>query len=228
VKEKESTMTLLKATLKKLAQGKCGVRPLQAHSAEEILQLCDLASGEPHLRYDVLFQAWVELVDVRRSRKPVRNLLEQRFALAGTRPAPWIGVAMRAVQAVSRSTTGKHHVYVLVKIGFDEDGKGMGLYVGETWLRPAGRFVQHASGLSEQGAARDFRLDRVGGRRVPLGLLPSFHAHLNPLSREEAKQLEVALVQALLAAKVPAARVGGPRILKANPAQQEHDDPDAS
>jgi hypothetical protein len=228
VKEKESTMTLLKATLKRLAQGKGGPRPLQVHSAEEILQLCDLAAEELHLRYDVLFQAWVELVDVRRSRKPVRNLLEQRFALAGARPASWIGSAMRAVQAVSRSTTGKHHVYVLVCNGFGEDRRGLGLYVGETWLRPAGRFVQHASGLSEQGAARDFRLDRVGGRRVPLGLLPSFHAHLNPLSRDEARQLEVALVQALLAAKVPAERVGGPRVLKAKPAKDEHDDPDAS
>ncbi len=207
-------MTLLKATLKKLAQGKGGPRPLQAHSAEEILQLCDLAAGEPHLRYDVLFHAWIELLEVRRSRKPVRNLLEQRFAAAGTRPAPWIGSAMRAVQAVSRSTTGKHHVYVLVKIGFDEDGKGMGLYVGETARRPERRFDQHASGLRTKRAAQEFQLDRQGGARIPLGLLPSFHGHLNPVSRAEGKRLEVALVQALLAAKVPASRVGGPKVLK--------------
>jgi len=214
VKDKESAMTLLKATLKKLAQGKGGARPLQAHSAEEILQLCDLAAGEPHLRYDVLFHAWVELVEERRSRKPVRNLLEQRFAAAGTRSAPWIGSAMRAVQAVSRSTTGKHHVYVLVKIGFDEDGKGMGLYVGETSRRPEKRFEQHASGLRSKRTAQEFLLDRQGGARIPLGLLPSFHGHLNPLSKPEAERLEVALVQALLAAKVPAARVGGPKVLK--------------
>jgi hypothetical protein len=100
--------------------------------------------------------------------------------------------------------------------------------VGETKRRPERRFEQHASGLRSNKAARDFLLDRVGGRRVPLGLLPSFYAHLNPLSRDEAKKLEVALVQALLAAKVPAERVGGPRVLKAKTAQDEHDDPDAS
>jgi hypothetical protein len=221
-------MTTLKATLRSLEQGKGGARPLQLLPATAVFELCDLAASEPQLHYDVLFHAWAELVEERRSRKPVRNLLEQRFAAAGTRSASWIGSAMRAVQAVSRSTTGKHHVYVLVKSGFDEDGKGMGLYVGETARRPEKRFEQHASGLRTKRAAQEFLLDRQGGARIPLGLLPSFHAHLNPLSRDEAKQLEVALVQALLAAKVPAARVGGPRVLKAKPALDEHDDPDAS
>lgn len=221
-------MTNLKATLRDLSQGKGGARPLQQLSATQVFELCDLAASEPHLRYDVLFHAWTELVDQRRSGRALKAQLEERFAAAGTQPETWLGDAMRAVQGLQRTTTGKHHVYVLVCNGFGEDRRGLGLYVGETKRRPERRFEQHASGLRSENAARDFRLDRVGGRRVPLGLLPSFHAHLNPLGREEAKQLEVALVQALLAAKVPAARVGGPRELTAKPAQDEHDDSDAS
>lgn len=221
-------MTSMKTTLRRLALGNGGARPLQGLAAEAILDLCDLAAPEPHVHHDVLFHAWTELVDRRRSRKVVRDQLAERFAAAGTRPEPWLGDAMRAVQGIRRSTTGKHHVYVLVCNGYGDDRQGLGLYVGETWRRIEVRFGQHAAGLRKGNPARDFRLDRVGGRRVPLGLLPSFHAHLNPLIREEARQLEVALVQALLAANVPAARVGGPRVLKAKPEQDEHDDADAS
>jgi hypothetical protein len=221
-------MTTLKATLRSFEQGRGGARPLQQLPATAVFELCDLAASQPHLHYDVLFHAWAELVDQRQSGRALKAQLEDRFAAAGTRSETWLGDAMRAVQSVQRTTTGKHHVYVLVCNGYGDDRKGLGLYVGETKWRPERRFDQHASGLRSNKAARDFLLDRVGGRRVPLGLLPSFHAHLNPVSRDEAKQLEVALVQALLAAKVPAERVGGPRVLKAKTAQDEHDDPDAS
>jgi hypothetical protein len=221
-------MTNLKATLRNLAQGKGGVRPLQLLPATAVFELCDLAASEPHLRFDVLFHAWAELVDQRKSRKAVRDQLTECFAAAGTRPETWLGDAMRAVQGLQRTTTGKHHVYVLVCNGFGEDRQGLGLYVGETWRRIEVRFAQHASGLDKDKPAKAFKLKRSGGPRVPLGLLPSFYAHLNPLGREEARLLEVALVQALLAAKVPAARVGGPRVLKPKPAQDEHDDPDVS
>jgi hypothetical protein len=221
-------MTTLKATLRSLEQGKGGARSLQLLPATAVFELCDLAASKPHLHYDVLFHAWAELVDQRRSGRALKAQLEERFAAAGTRSETWLGGAMRAVQSVQRTTTGKHHVYVLLCNGYGDDRQGLGLYVGETWRRPEVRFEQHAAGLRKGNPAKDFKLDRVGGRRVPLGLLPSFHAHLNPLSRDEAMQLEVALVQALLAANVPAARVGGPRVLKPKPTRDKHDDPDAS
>jgi hypothetical protein len=221
-------MTNLKATLRDLAQGKGGSRPLQQLSATQVFELCDLAVSVPHLRYDVLFHAWAELVDQRQSGRALKAQLEQRFAAAGTRSETWLGDAMRAVQGLQRTTTGNHHVYVLVCNGFGDDRQALGLYVGETKRLPEVRFAQHASGLEEDKPAKAFKLKRSGGRRVPLGLLPSFYAQLNPLGREEARLLEVALVQALLAAKVPAARVGGPRVLKAKPAQDELDDSDAS
>jgi hypothetical protein len=63
------------------------------------------------------------------------------------------------------------------------------VYVGESRYRPENRFAQHRAGL---------RAARTAGRMV--ALLPSLTAHLNPLSRAEAKALERTLADALRAA----------------------------
>ena len=207
-------MASLQKTWKLLARGEGGLRPLREMGMQEILAHSDLAATFPHAALDVLFHAWIELVDHRRSRLDVRQQLIRRFEAVGTLPAPWIGAAFEAVRRLERTTSGRHHVYVLACSGHGDDRRGLGLYAGQSRYTPERRFGEHASGLREKRAARDFRLDRVGGRRVPLGLLPSFHAHLNPLSRAEADVLEVALVEALLSAGVPKALVGGPRVLK--------------
>lgn len=221
-------MASLQKTMKLLVRGEGGLRPLREMGVQEILALSDLAASFPHAALDVLFHAWMELVDRRRSRMDVRQQLTRRFEAVGTLPAPWMGAAFEAVRRLERRTTGRHHVYVLACSGHGEGRRGLGLYAGQSRYTSERRFGEHLSGLREKRAARDFRLDRVGGRRVPLGLLPSFHAHLNPLSRAEADVLEVALVQALLSAGVPKALVGGPRVLKTSSAQDEAGAADAS
>lgn len=160
---------------------------------------------------DFLAQAWYELVDVRRVRKSRREALEAAFRKLGVRPEPWLGAALQAAKGVTRTTKGHHHLYVLVYDGCGEDGLGLGVYVGRSRYKPETRFAKHAAGTSESKSARRFRLGRNGKRHRPIALLPSFFSHLNPLKCEEAKRLEVALVQALLAAGVPSSRVDGPR-----------------
>lgn len=187
------------------------LRPFLRHSANEVIDMArDSGDGSvPSL--DFLVRAWAELVDERNSRLALRSQLEAFFLAAGVRPEPWLGAALKAAQGVTRTTRGNHHLYVLVSNGFGEDGRGAGLYVGRSRYRPQRRFEQHASGDPRRHAARRFRVDRNGTRHVPLQLLPSFFAHLNPLSKAEAEVLEVALVHALLKAGVPVGRVDGPR-----------------
>ncbi len=66
------------------------------------------------------------------------------------------------------------------------DGKA-GYYVGMTGLSPGRRFQNHKQGVK---AARVVR--RFGER-----LVPKLYAHLNPMSFEKAKQLEVMLADSL-------------------------------
>ena len=209
------------AVLKKMANGQGGDRPLKLLSAEQVLRLGSLPDGKRHRQLDTLVQAWAELVDARNSRRTIKRVLEGQFAQFGLRAEPWLGAALKSAQTVRRTTRGRHHVYVLACDGFGEDGKGLGLYVGETSQLPEKRFAEHASGLGEMDAARQFRLDRKGTKRRPLSLLPSFYAHLNPLTKSEAKKLEVLLVEALVAGGVPSHRVGGPRDLKCDEMELE-------
>jgi predicted GIY-YIG superfamily endonuclease len=68
-----------------------------------------------------------------------------------------------------------------------------GLYVGETSRDPDARFDQHKAGYKASRA-----VNRFGVR-----LLPELVAHLNPLSRWEAVDLEEALTDAFRRAGVP-------------------------
>lgn len=219
-------MTQMKQVLRAMAKGEGGARPLIGLRAEQILGISAMLEGKLHRQLDALFEAWAELIDERKSRKPIRAELGAQFLKLGVRPEPWIGNAMRAAQGVKRTTRGRHHLYVLVCDGFDEDRKGLGLYVGRSTCLPETRFAQHASGLEATNAARLFRLDRKGAKHRPLALLPSFFRHLNPLEKAEAEVLEVALVEAMIAAGVPESRVGGPRDRSAH--EIEQDTPSAS
>ena len=218
-------MKQMKQVLRDMAEGEGGVRPLMGLEAEQILGLSAMLDGKPHRQLDVLFQAWVEVSGHRNSSKALHKALEGQFVTSGVRPEPWIGNAMRAAQGVKRTTRGRHHLYVLVCDGYDDDGKGLGLYVGRSKYLPETRFGQHASGLEESHAARLFRRDRNGPKHKPLALLPSFFNHLNPLPKAEAEVLEVALVEAMVAAGVPASRVGGPRDRSED--ESEPDEPSA-
>ena len=108
----------------------------------------------------------------------------------------WIAVAERAARRLRATTAGArgagHSVYVVLL----NDDRRVGrwrLYVGETARDPDLRFDQHKSGYKSSGAAR-----RFGVR-----LLPELVAHLNPLRRWEAIDLEPALAEAFRDAGVP-------------------------
>jgi hypothetical protein len=126
-------------------------------------------------------------VAARSRRRPVRRAIEAA-AESGAEPLPWLDRAREAARAVTRSTRGTHHLYVALVDGYARGGR-FGVYVGESRYRPENRFAQHRAGL---------RAARTAGRMV--ALLPSLTAHLNPLSRAEAKALERELADALRAA----------------------------
>jgi predicted GIY-YIG superfamily endonuclease len=108
----------------------------------------------------------------------------------------WIGLAERAARRPRATTAGVrgagHSVYVVLLNDSRRVGR-WGLYVGETSRDPDLRFDQHKSGYKASGAAR-----RFGVR-----LLPELVAHLNPLRRWEAIDLEAALAEAFRDAGVP-------------------------
>ncbi len=97
----------------------------------------------------------------------------------------WWPEAIEAARSVRKTTQGNHHVYVVLLDGFARDSR-YGLYVGESRYTPERRFANHMNG---KHAARHVR-------RLGKCLLPELYAHLNPLSREEAKALEPVLAAA--------------------------------
>ncbi len=112
-------------------------------------------------------------------------------------PAPaWLAKALRAARSLKATTRGargaKQSGYVVL-LHDPRRGEPWGLYVGQTSRDPDLRFDQHKAGYKASGAAR-----RFGVR-----LLPDLVAHLNPMRRWEALDLEEALADAFRAAGVP-------------------------
>lgn len=108
----------------------------------------------------------------------------------------WIAAARAATHSLRATTQGvrgaKHFLYVALL----EDKRRscrFGLYVGETSRDPDLRFDQHKAGYK---ASR--YVERFG-----VLLLPDLVAHLNPLRRWEAKELEPALAEELKRVGVP-------------------------
>ncbi len=106
-------------------------------------------------------------------------------------PSPdWIATAQRATLRLSATTHrargASHHLYIALL----EDRRRAcrwGLYVGETSRDPDLRFDQHKTGYK---ASR--WVNRFGVK-----LLPQLVAHLTPLRRWEAVELEAALAEEL-------------------------------
>ena len=112
-----------------------------------------------------------------------------------TPPPEWIAAAQRATlrlrATTHRSRGASHHVYIALL----EDRRRAcrwGLYVGESSRDPDMRFDQHMTGYK---ASR--HVHRFGVR-----LLPELVAHLNPLRRWEAVDLEAALADELTRAGI--------------------------
>lgn len=108
----------------------------------------------------------------------------------------WIARAARAAQTLKATThrvRGAGHSVYVVLLHDPRRSEPWGLYVGQTSRDPDVRFDQHKAGYKASGATR-----RFGVR-----LLPDLVAHLNPMRRWEALDLEAALAEAFRAAGVP-------------------------
>jgi hypothetical protein len=105
-------------------------------------------------------------------------------------PPDWLARAKRATLRLSAVTAGqrgaRHHVYIAL-LEDPRRAERFGLYVGETSGDPDLRFDQHKTGYKASRA-----VTRFGVR-----LLPDLTAHLNPLLRWEALELEAALAEEL-------------------------------
>ena len=112
-----------------------------------------------------------------------------------TPPPDWIATAQRATLRLRATTLRTRRAQPHVYIALLEDPRRAcrwGLYVGETSRDPDMRFDQHKTGYK---ASR--WVNRFGVR-----LLPELVAHLNPLRRWEAVELEAALAEELARAGV--------------------------
>jgi len=108
----------------------------------------------------------------------------------------WIKKALHVAKGLQATTQGmrgaSHSVYVIL-LHDPARGDPWGLYVGQTVRDPDQRFDQHKAGYKASGAVR-----RFGVR-----LLPQMVAHLNPMRRWEALELEAGLAEELRAAGIP-------------------------
>jgi predicted GIY-YIG superfamily endonuclease len=79
-----------------------------------------------------------------------------------------------------------HHVYVVYLRNPKSDGRA-GYYVGMTGLTPEQRFENHKRGIKAANVVK-----RCGER-----LVPKLYAHLNPMTYEQALQMEQQLAEQL-------------------------------
>ena len=115
------------------------------------------------------------------------KLLEENKVI----PINWY---LRALDTVSKlrikkrsKTKSKHYVYCILVEGFIKFSP-YGIYIGETSKKPEQRFNEHKIG------------GRLAARRSKrfICLLPGLYERFNPLSKEEAKELEPLICKKLL------------------------------
>jgi hypothetical protein len=126
------------------------------------------------------------------------NIIEFAQKL-GLHPVDWLEKAAKVTGRFTPQTTGKHNLYIILLYELKGKIPGYGLYVGETSKSPEARYKEHAQ--------------RKRNRKGPLFsrivfkhqkcLLPTLYNHLNPLSREEAKELEGKIAEALRLEGIP-------------------------
>lgn len=107
----------------------------------------------------------------------------------------WIPKATRVagnLQATTVRMRGASHSVYVVLLNDRTRADPWGLYVGQTVRDPDQRFDQHKAGYKASGAVR-----RFGVR-----LLPNLAAHLNPMRRWEALELEAGLAEDFRAAGI--------------------------
>ena len=108
----------------------------------------------------------------------------------------WYANAQRAalsLKATTKRAPGAGHSVYVVLLHDPRRSHAYGAYVGQTSRDPDLRFDQQMAGYKASGAVR-----RFGVR-----LLPDLVAHLNPMRRWEAVEIEAALAEELRAGGVP-------------------------
>ena len=111
----------------------------------------------------------------------------------GLYPIVWLAKAAEVTRLFTPQTTGKHHLYIVLLSGLKRKVPGYGLYVGETSKPPDVRYSEHVQGKRNRKGPLFSRIVHKHHKC----LLPTLYEHLNPLSRKEAKQLEVKIAEAL-------------------------------
>jgi len=173
-------------------------RPFSSWSTEEVEKHAYDAASEGDI--ETLSYCLAELSPKHRNIDLTTWLNITEFAQKlGLEPIDWLERAVNVTSRFTPQTTGKHNLYIILL--FELNGKipGYGLYVGETSKSPEVRYNEHAQ--------------RKRNRKGPLFsrivfkhqkcLLPTLYNHLNPLSREEAKDLEGKIAEALRLEGIP-------------------------
>ena len=118
-------------------------------------------------------------------------------------PIDWyhtVHAAAHRLSAATRRNPGcSHHLYIVLLGGFGPKEDEFGLYVGETMYKPENRLVQHLNG---------YKASRIVKKRG-ICLLPSLYAHLNPLHRANAQELEPKFKEIFIAVGIPERLVKG-------------------
>ena len=117
----------------------------------------------------------------------------------GLQPIVWLERAAETTGRFMPQTTGKYHLYIILLSGLQGKIPGYGLYVGESSKTPTVRFKEHAQGKRNRKGPL---FSRVVYKHHEC-LLPTLYRHLNPLSREEAKELEGKIAEALRLEGIP-------------------------
>ena len=157
--------------------------PTDGSTKDELLILAQCAAKSKN--YLLATQCW--LIAKKRKSKTLQAVMQPLIA-ADVPPIEWWESAVQASQSVQKSTRGNHHVYVVLLDGYQRDSR-YGLYVGESRYTPERRYDNHKAG---KHASRHVL-------RKGVCLLFDLFRHLNPLTREEAKDIEVKLAEAFKA-----------------------------
>ena len=117
----------------------------------------------------------------------------------GITPVDWLEKAAEVTHSFMPQTTGSHYLYIILLSKLHRKDPGYALYIGETSKPPDVRFREHTQGKRNRKGPLFSRIVR----RHHKCLLPSLYEHLNPLSRPEARKLEVVIAEALKAQRIP-------------------------
>ena len=117
----------------------------------------------------------------------------------GITPVDWLEKAAEVTRSFMPQTTGSHYLYIILLSKLHRKDPGYALYIGETSKPPDVRFREHTQGKRNRKGPLFSRIVR----RHHKCLLPSLYEHLNPLSRPEARKLEVVIAEALKAQRIP-------------------------